>query len=275
MRLSLTLVLLLLGLVALWTVQAGYLADQLRLNMDVLVELEDDYTPHELTGLENHLLMADYLRPGARPTLLPKEQALDDLGEELRADLEALEMNNPLRDLLRFNVVPAYLDADSLVAIAASIQTLPGVAGVYYQREFVDRVVLNARRLAYALLILSGIFLILLFYLIHNNVRLALYADRLRIKTQELVGASWGFITRPYLWRAARQGLLSGLLAAAALAGLCYAADHHLPELGLAEHWLPTAVVLAGVLLAGVFINFVSHWFVVRRYLRMRTTDLI
>ena len=274
LTLSLTLVLLLLGLIALWASQASYLADQLRMNMDVVVELEDDYAAAEYAALENYLLKTTYLRPGARPELIGKDAALAALGPEVAADLADLEMNNPLRDLLRFNVVAEYLQRDSLEAIATALQARPGVAGVYYQADFVDRVAANARTLTYVLAGTALLFLLIVIYLIHTTVRLDLHANRFLLKTQQLVGASGGFITRPYVWRAFWQGLLAGVLAASLLAVGWYLLDRQFPELVLLGRWEPVAVVLGGVVGVGVLVNVLSHWVVVRRYLRRRVEDL-
>ena len=274
LTLSLTLVLLLLGLIALWASQASYLADQLRMNMDVVVELEDDYAAAEYAALENYLLKTTYLRPGARPELIGKDAALAALGPEVAADLADLEMNNPLRDLIRFNVVAEYLQRDSLEAIATALQARPGVAGVYYQADFVDRVAANARTLTYVLAGTALLFLLIVIYLIHTTVRLDLHANRFLLKTQQLVGASGGFITRPYVWRAFWQGLLAGVLAASLLAVGWYLLDRQFPELVLLGRWEPVAVVLGGVVGVGVLVNVLSHWVVVRRYLRRRVEDL-
>ena len=274
LTLSLTLVLLLLGLIALWASQASYLADQLRMNMDVVVELEDDYAAAQYAALENYLLKTTYLRPGARPELIGKDAALAALGPEVAADLADLEMNNPLRDLLRFNLVAEYLQRDSLEAIATALQARPGVAGVYYQADFVDRVAANARTLTYVLAGTALLFLLIVIYLIHTTVRLDLHANRFLLKTQQLVGASGGFITRPYVWRAFWQGLLAGVLAASLLAVGWYLLDRQFPELVLLGRWEPVAVVLGGVVGVGVLVNVLSHWVVVRRYLRRRVEDL-
>ena len=274
LTLSLTLVLLLLGLIALWASQAGYLADQLRMNMDVVVELEDDYAATDLASLENYLLATAYLRPGARPVLIGKDAALAALGPEVAADLADLEMNNPLRDLLRFNVVADYLQRDSLEAIATALQARPGVAGVYYQADFVDRVAANARTLTYVLAGTALLFLLIVVYLIHTTVRLDLHANRFLLKTQQLVGASGSFITRPYVWRAFWQGLLASSLAAGLLALGWYLLDRQFPELVLLGRWEPVAVVLGGMVLVGVLVNVLSHWVVVRRYLRKPAREL-
>ena len=272
--LSLTLVLFLLGLVGVWTFQANYLTRQLQENLDVVVELSADHPPAQRTALLDHLRSADYRRPGSTPELVTADEALVALGDNLTNDLNELGLNNPLRDVVTFNVVAEDLAPDRLAAIADELRLLPGVETVFYQENFVERIAANARRLGYLLAGLAALFALVAGLLIHNTVRLSLYANRLTIKTQELVGASWGFISRPYLWRAVGQGLLSGLLATGAVFGLQYWLNDQLPELQLFADPRSLLILYGGLVGLGVLINFLSHYVVVRRYLRLRLDDL-
>ena len=271
---SLALVLFLLGLVGVWTFQAGYLTRQLQENLDIVVELETDHTTAEREQLIAWLRTADFHQPGTEPEYVPKAAALEAMGDGLRRDLDDLGLNNPLLDVVTFNVPVEEMATDRLGVIAAEIQARPGVSGVFYQDNFVDQIAKNARRLTYVFLGLAALFALVAGLLIHNTVRLSLYANRFTIKTQELVGASWGFISRPYLWRSVGQGLLSGLLAIAAVLGLQYWLNDLLPELQLFDQPVALLLLYGGILLLGVAINFVSHYIVVRRYLRLRLDDL-
>ena len=271
---SLALVLFLLGLVGGWTLQARQLGRQLQEELDVLVELEAGYPAGRLDSIRSHLRASPYLKSAATIEFVAKEEALAELGEELSGDLVDVGMANPLRDVLTFNVHLEYLQPGRLDSIAADVQALPGVAGVYYQENFVERVAHNARRLGYLLLGLAALFTGVAALLIHNTVRLSLYANRFLIKTQELVGASWGFIRRPATGRADWQGLISGLLALGALVALHYWLRSALPEVDLRYAPRELALLAGGLVGLGVGINLLSHYVVVRRYLRLRVDDL-
>lgn len=271
---SLALVLFLLGLVGVWTFQAGYLTKQLQENLDIVVELEAGHTTAEREQLVAYLRAADYHKAGTEPEYISKATALAEMGEDLRRDLDDLGLNNPLLDVITFNVPIEELGQERLAEIAAEVQARPGVAGVFYQDNFVDRIAGNARRMTWILLGMAALFALVAGLLIHNTVRLSLYANRFTIKTQELVGASWSFISRPYLYRSVVQGLVSGLLAVAAVAGLQYWINDLLPELQLFSQPVPLLLLYGGIVGLGVAINFVSHYVVVRRYLRLRLDDL-
>lgn len=271
---SLALVLFLLGLVGLWTFQASYLTRQLQENLDIIVELEPDYTAVQRENLIANIRGASWHKPNTEPVFIAKTKALREMGEDLQRDLEELGINNPLLDIITFNVPLEQLEPNQLASIAAEVQAMPGVASVFYQENFVERIAENARRLTLILLGLAGLFAFVAGLLIHNTVRLSLYANRFTIKTQELVGASWGFISKPYLLRSVAQGIVSGSLAVAGVIGLQYWIDGQLPELKLFAEPVPLLILYGGLLLLGILINFISHYVVVRRYLRLRLDDL-
>ncbi|NJC26523.1 cell division protein FtsX [Neolewinella antarctica] len=271
---SLALVLFLLGLTAYWAYLADDITRKFREDLDVVVELKADHTMEERRQLLAYLTQSPFNQPLTLPKFLDKEAALTSLDRELASDLAALGLNNPLLDVVTFNVPIDYSRSDSLAVVAAAVKSREGVDDVYYQKGFAEMLAVNARRVT---LVVGGVVLLLLVItgiLIHNTVRLSLSANRLLIKTQELVGASWGFISRPYLWRAVWQGLLAGLLAAAALSGTWYGLANYLPEIRSLEDGLPVLVICGSITALGVLINFLSYYIGVRRYLRLRIDDL-
>ncbi len=271
---SVSLVLTLLGLFGLWLLQATHLSKTLKENIDVLVELKEEVPQLERENLAARLGVYPFVRPGS-VRFRSKEAALEEMGDEVNRDLVALDLPNPFRDMLIFNVTEAQMQTDSLAAIAALIeQEEASVSEVVYQEQLVDGLIANAKRLAYIFLVLAALLVLIVVVLIHNTVRLSLYANRFLIKTQQLVGADWSFITRPYLRAAFWQGLLSGLLAVGAIVGVQWWLQAQIPELQLFEQASYLALLYGAIIFLGILISWLSHWVVVRRYLRMRVDDL-
>ena len=270
---SVALVLFLLGVFGLYLLQATHLSQTLKEPLDIIVELDDSVNTTNRLAMMEQLAERQEVLPGSI-TYVSKEEGLAEMGEEFQEDLEELGLPNPLRNMLTFNVQASFLEADSLEMTAADLRLMDGVADVYYQENFVDRVADNAGRLGWVLLTVAGLLVLISVVLIHNTVRLSLYANRFLIKTQQTVGATWGFISRPYLRRALGHGLLSGVLAVGGLLGLQYWLQQQTPELRLFERtdWL--IALYSGLILLGILINYLSHYAVVRRYLRMRIDDL-
>jgi cell division transport system permease protein len=137
-----------------------------------------------------------------------------------------------------------------------------------------SKLALNIQKLGLFALIGGMIFLLIAAIIIHNTIRLSLYANRFIIRNMELVGASWGFISRPFLKRAFLNGTLSGLLAIGALGALIYKIQTDIPDILNREIILTFWLLLGGLLLIGIFISIISTYFVVRKYLKMRADDL-
>lgn len=272
--LTLSLVLFLLGLVSFWAWQANYLTQRVQENLDIVIELEEEHTLEQRRRLLAYLSEARFTNPLTVPNFESKEAGLAKLDPEMARDLEDLGINNPLLDVITFNVAVTYLREDSLRMISEEVQLQPGVIGVFYQENFIEGLVRNARTVTLVLIGLTLLFLVIVSILIHNTVRISLSANRMLIKTQELVGASWWFISRPYLLRSIWQGLVAGCLAIGALVAMVYFADRFLPELEVLSDPLPLLVVSGGVLLLGILVNFLSYYVGVRRYLRLRIDDL-
>jgi cell division transport system permease protein len=138
----------------------------------------------------------------------------------------------------------------------------------------IEQLAQNRRKVAWLLLGVAILFTGLALTVIHNTIRLALYADRFLIKTQELVGASWEFISRPYLHKALWHGLLSALLAIGLLVGLQYAIRQQVPEVAAFQTPALLGSVCLVLLIVGLSISWLSTYRVVRKYLRLREDEL-
>ena len=266
---SLSLSLLLLGLVAYAGWRAGDLAKQMSGGFALIVELEADHTTEQQKELLNYLraaTFADTLRP---PSFESKETALNQMDRELEEDLSALGINNPLLDVVSFHVRPQYLSAEGLQFVQRDVQLRPGVRAVYYQDVDNGGLLESARRAAWVAGAVALLFLFISVLLMHNTVRLSLSANRMLIKTQELVGAKWSFIRRPYLWRGVWQGFVAGTLAALALAGLLYGLHRYLPDLRIYDTWPAVAIIGGSLIGLGVVVSYASYYVGVRRYLRL------
>lgn len=271
---SVALVLFLLGFFGLLLVQARELVALLKEEINLIVEVTDSATEEDKEQLSKYLGKSPMLKDGSL-RFISKEEGIQLLRDDFGDDFLEAGLPNPLYDVFVFNVKADYMNSDSLAAIRTSLkEKWAPISDVYYQRGLIDTLSKNLRRIGWVSLGISIFFVFVAFVLIHNTIRLALYSNRFLIKTQELVGASWEFISKPFLRRSILNGLLSGLLGIALLNGLLWLAEREIPELKQLHHW-PDILALFGVLLcAGVLITLSSTYYVVNKYLKMRVDDL-
>lgn len=270
---SVALVLFVLGFFALAAFNARQLVQNLKERVNLIVELQPEVQEQEIEEVRRWIEQSWFARENS-VVFTSKEQAAEMMREDFGEDFLKLDLPNPLYDVITFNVRAAYLEPDSLKRIRTLLIERAGVLDVYYQEGLINEVARNFRSLSFIAIGLLAFFVLISMALIHNTVRLALYANRFLIKNMELVGASWEFISHPYVRRGAWHGLLSGLLASVALLLLFLWVQSDIPGLQNLFDWAGMGILFLLLLALGMAINTLSTYYVVRRYLKMRVDDL-
>ena len=269
---SVALVLFLLGIFGMLALHAQNLVEYLKENVEILVELRDEIEKPDRLLFQKKLEGSSFVKPGS-VNFISKEEAATKMQEDFGKDLLTDGMN-PLFDALTFNLNSAYMNGDSLKAITTDLEENELVANVYYQEELVETISSNLTKFAIVVLAISLLAILITITLINNTIKLALYSNRFLIKNMQLVGATWGFIRRPYLVRSINLGILSAFIAIIALVLLLYFVQMEIPELRVVENWQRFAILFGGILLLGIFISLLSTWRGVSKYLRVRLDDL-
>jgi cell division transport system permease protein len=270
---SVAAVLFLLGFFGLLLLQSQRLTKVLKEQVDIIIELTSTPADSARLELENRLSKSSFVVPQS-VEFTSREEALELMSDDLGEDLLSLDLPNPLYDVYTFNVGALYLTPDSLQRIREVLMKNPIINDVYYQESLIDQLTRNIKKISWILLSIATLFILLALTVIHNTIRLALYANRFLIKTQELVGARWEFISRPYLRKSLWHGLLSALLAIGLLLLLQFWFQQQIPEIRALQHPLAFASLFVGLIIMGMMINWISTYVVVRKYLSMREDDL-
>ena len=267
---STMLVLLLLGMALFSVLAARNLSVYVRENINFSLVLDDGTDQRDILHLQRSLEKQPFVK---EMTYVSKEEALKDYVRETGTDPRRFAGFNPLRASLEIRLKSAYVHADSIARLEEQLGQEALVKDVVYRQELVDAVNRNIGRISLLLLGLAALLLLISFALINNTIKLAIYAKRFLIHTMKLVGAPWGFIRRPFLWRNFWTGLFAGLLADAvlwALAGWLVTAEPGLVAVVTAR---VMAVVAVAVPATGVLMTTFCTRVSVDRYLRMRTID--
>lgn len=267
------LVLFMLGCFGLMLLHARQILRYYQEHVDLIMEFKDTAAPEQIDSLQAALEAKPYILPGT-VRYISQEQAAAMMRKEFGEDFLALNLPNPFYDIITFNVRGNYMNPDSLKVLRKYWRAQPAVSDVFYQESLLDTLAQNIRQTKWVLIALGIFFVLIVGILVFNTVRLALYANRFLIKTMELAGASWGFISRPYLLRALLHGFISAAMANTGVWLLLRTLQQKFPEL-LATNDIPaTAVLFGGIFLLGMLIYAGSTWAVVNKYLSMRMNDL-
>lgn len=271
MIISISLVLLILGLTALLLLHSDKLSRYIKENIVVTVMFHEDISQAEMLSLQKKL----ELNPYVKSTLLvsPEEAAnrlLEDTGEDFVSFLGYI----PLPYSLDVTVKSEFANPETLDELSNEIKKESAVGNVHYQKALVQEINVNTGRISMFLLGFALIVFFISFGLISNTIRLAVYSKRFLIRSMLLVGATKTFIRRPYLWQAVWMGMIASLIAIVLLEGLIIVIYRQLPDLQVIQSNLHVAIVFAGLLFSGVFISWVSSFSALNRYIKMKTDYL-
>lgn len=269
---STALVLILLGLVVLTTLAGRNLSAHVRENLVVTLMLEHDMTDSEGKQMCNAVKKSSYIRS---INFISKDRALKEATKEMGADpSEFTEGLNPFSPSIEITLNSEYANNDSLRWIAKELKRYPKVTEISYQKDLVEAVNRNLAKIGLAMLTLAVLLTFVSFSLINNTVRLGIYARRFSIHTMKLVGASWGFIRRPFVSRAVVIGLIASLFAIAALGGMSYAMVCYEPDIVTIVSWQDLAITALAVVVFGIVITSICANISVNKFLKMKAGDL-
>jgi len=260
--LSISLVLMLVGLATLLVVNARRVSDYFKEKMQVSVILRQEVTDAQAEAF-CATVQAYPFTHGVR--LVSREEGTEDLKQMLGEDFLTVFEQTPVPVSLELTLNADYVSSDSIAVIRQMLEESPMVDEVDSRTSLVDKLNANLSKISLVL----GIFILLMLFissvLISNTVRLSIYARRFTIHTMQLVGASRGFIRRPFMGRAVIQGLVSSLIAIVALGVGVYFANRSFPQLFSIIQPTMLAVVAGVIVVCGVGICLISTYFVVNK----------
>ena len=268
---STTLVLLLLGLVVFFVLAANNLSVYVRENINFSVLISDDMKETDILKLQKRLNNEPFVK---ETEYISKKQALKEQTEAMGTDPQEFLGYNPFTASIEIKLNSDYANSDSIAKIEKLIKRNTNIQDVLYQKDLIDAVNENIRNISLVLLALAVMLTFISFALINNTIRLAIYSKRFLIHTMKLVGASWGFIRRPFLKRNIWSGVLAAFIADTILMGAAYWLVSYEPELIRVITPEVMLLVSGAVLVFGVVITFLCAYLSINKYLRMKASTL-
>lgn len=268
---STMLVLLLLGLVVFFVLSANNLSVYVRENINFSILISDDMAEAGILTMQKELNKEPFVKES---NYISKQQALREQSAAMGTDPEEFLGYNPFTASLEVKLNSAYANSDSIAKIEKKIKRNTNIQEILYQKDLIDSVNKNIRNISLVLLCLAGLLTLVSFALINNTIRLTIYSKRFLIHTMKLVGASWGFIRKPFLIRNIWIGVISAVAADAILLGGAYTLVSYEPELISIITSDVMLIVASSVLLFGVVITFLCAYLSINRYLRMKASTL-
>lgn len=268
---SVTLVLFLLGFFAISLLFAQQQAKIQQNEASIMVEIKETADSSARAALHEWLNKADFVE---RAVFISKEEAAQEMRRWLGSDIFDGSDVLPLFESYRVLPKQNMLDNSSLDNIQNQIREQSAVRDVFYDAGDMQDIAKNIEKIAAIALAIAFLFVIVSITLIHNTIRLTLYSDRFIIRNMQLVGATWQFITRPYIRKSIRNGIFAAILALGALGGLWFYIQKGFPDLNILLSNPVFWLTIGSIFLLGIVISWISTYYVVSKYLKMRLDDL-
>jgi len=268
---SVALVLFLLGLLGLLVLKTKTISDHFKEQVAMTVFLNDGVEDEDIAMLQTILESQEYAKS---VEFVSKEEAAKTFSAEIGEDFIAYLGDNPLKDALNVYVKSDFVTPEKMLEIEKELSENSSVFEVSYDKPLIDLLTKNIKRISLWVLIFSGFFMLIAVVLINSAIRLSVYSKRFTIKTMQMVGATKGFIRKPFIWKGIKLGVVGAIVAIFGVAAVMYYINKSLPELLLLEDVKLIGILFGSILLMGIVITLLSTFFATRRFLNLKTEEL-
>lgn len=269
--LSVSLVLFILGIMAMLGILANNLSVYVRENIGFSIVLKDSATEHNVAQLQASLANAEYVKAAQ---FISKEEALKEIMLELGENPEEIIGVNPMQASIEVRLKADYTHPDSILNIEQKLSKHNYIEDIYFQKDLIQSVNDNMRTIGFILLALALVLMVISYVLISNTIRLTAYSRRFIIYTMKLVGATPGFIRRPFILSNMLCGVIAAIIAIILLTCCMSYIVSEFDNFYTLINTRMMLIVYGIVLLLGILLTAISSFFAVNRYISMKRDDL-
>lgn len=269
---SIAMVLFLLGATTYLILNALNATNRLRESVVIHVMLADGLSVEQTSAMRVSLELQDIVRS---VNYVSKEDAAEkfiaETGEDFTAFLGDDLGANPLPDSFEVGLAASGSEREAIEAFVAATEATDGVEEVVYQRGVVEQIGTNLGKFNFVLLFFGGALLVISLILLNNTIRMTIMAKRRIINTMKLVGATRGFIMRPFVGSAVVHGFYAGLIATGLFALLVFGLSEGVPEINLLKDNILLGAIAGGMIVGGVIISLLFTVPAVRKAVRLES----
>ncbi|MDF9798446.1 cell division transport system permease protein [Catalinimonas alkaloidigena] len=274
---SITLALFVIGLFGLLILHANSLTRMIRENVTMQIFLNRTISENDKIQIQKTLAGKEYVAVDEEQpqiSFISKEEAAEAFIEDTGEDFTQFLGENPLRDAYIIKINQEYQDTEALAKVKLDIERMNGVFEVTYVENLVRSINQNLAKVSLVLLGFAVLLVIIVAVLINNTIRLALFSQRFLIRSMQLVGATSGFIQRPFLRRSFMHGILGGILASVLLLFVLQYLNQQIEDIEQLQNPTNIMILMGLLLIVGGFIGFLSTYRAISRYLKMSLDEL-
>lgn len=268
---SIALVLFMVGILGLILLKSTLVANRVKEKVAITLFLKDDVSTKNRNALKASLQKEEFTK---RIIYTSKEKAAKIYSKEIGEDFLKFLGKNPLKNGIDIYLKADFVTPEKMQELEERFLKNAFVIDVSYDKPLINLLTKNIKRISFWLLVFSGFFGLVSMILINSSIRLSIYSKRFNIKTMQMVGATKGFIRKPFIWRGIRLGIIGAIIALIGLAFVVYYIDKYAPSLELIKDYITLGYLVGGVLISAFLITWISTFFATQRFLNLQTNEL-
>jgi cell division transport system permease protein len=268
---SIALVLFMVGFLGLVLLKSTQVANHFKEEVVITLFLKNDTSKEQIENLRTSLLKELFTR---KIIYISKGDAAKFYAEDLGEDFVNYLGTNPLKNSIDIYLNPGFVTPEKMQEISDRFNKNSFVFEVSYDKPLVTFLTQNIQKVSFWLFAISSFFGLIALILINSSIRLSVYSKRFNIKTMQMVGATKGFIRKPFIWSGIRLGFIGAIISLAGLAAVIYYIDQKIPTLQLVTDYVTLAYLGSGILLIAFIISWLSTFFATQRFLNLHTDEL-
>ena len=268
---SIALVLFMVGFLGLVLLKSTQVANHFKEEVVITLFLKNDTSKEQIENLRTSLLKELFTR---KIIYISKGDAAKFYAEDLGEDFVNYLGTNPLKNSIDIYLNPGFVTPEKMQEISDKFNKNSFVFEVSYDKPLVTFLTQNIQKVSFWLFAISSFFGLVALILINSSIRLSVYSKRFNIKTMQMVGATKGFIRKPFIWSGVRLGFIGAIISLAGLAAVIYYIDQKIPTLQLVTDYVTLVYLGGGILLIAFIISWLSTFFATQRFLNLQTDEL-
>jgi cell division transport system permease protein len=268
---SIALVLFMVGILSLIVLKSTKVANYVKEKVAVTLFIKDNITQKQIKTFRESLLEEEFTK---KAIYTSKAQAAKRFSEQIGEDFLEFLGENPLKNGIDIYLKADFVTPEKVAELEQRFQKNVFVADISYDKPLINLLTKNIKRISFWLLVLSSFFALVAMILINSSIRLSIYSKRFNIKTMQMVGATKGFIRRPFIFRSLKLGLFGALIALMGIAVIIYYLDKYIPALNFLEDYITLAYISGIVIILSLTITWISTFFATQRFLNLQTDEL-
>ena len=268
---SIALVLFMVGFLGLVLLKSTQVANHFKEEVVITLFLKNDTSNDQIENLRNSLIKEIFTR---KIVYISKDDAAKFYAEDLGEDFVNYLGTNPLKNSIDIYLNPGFVTPEKMGEIADRFKDNSYVFEVSYDKPLVTFLTQNIQRVSFWLFVISSFFGLIALILINSSIRLSVYSKRFNIKTMQMVGATKGFIRKPFIWNGVQLGFIGAIISLIGLSVVIYYIDQKIPTLQLTTDYTTLAYLGGGILIIAFVISWLSTFFATQRFLNLQTEKL-